>query len=187
MSALKKSATRTAMSTRLLELHNETNDPQPYPITEDIVVTPLTRTRSEALKAAELEAFYYKQVLGRRLAVMVAVQPPQLPADAADEQVEEYEAALKEWTAAFDIKSIKQQITAAESDYERAFFGEAHDAVIEFFEDKPALWDRFLPDIKAHLLPPGPDDGTCATCGRTDADLAGKALESSTSSTTTGT
>ena len=187
MSTATKKPRTAAWSERLLEMHDETNKPEPYPVTDDIIVMPLTRTRGAALKAAELKKFFAQQVLSRRAAVTVISQPPQLPDDATAEQTAEYEEALKDWTAAFDIEAIQRQIDAADREYDQAFFGDAHDAVMEFFEDKPALWDKFIVDIKAALLPPGPDSGTCPTCGHTDDEQAGKARTSSTSSTTTGT
>lgn len=189
MSPAKKNTNQSTsiMSDRLLALHGGTNDPQPYPITDDITVAPLDRSRTKALKAAELKKFFAQQVLSRRAAATISSQPPVLPEDATDEQHAEYDEALKAWTAAFDLDTIQHQIDEAEDEYYRAFFGAAHDAVMTFFEDKPALWDKFIPDIEAEFLPSAPDDGICPTCGHVDEDQAGKAPEPSTSSTTTGT
>lgn len=197
----KNKTNRSAMSPRLLALHGETNDPEPYPVTDDIIVQPLTRTRMHDLHAAELAKYFAQNLLARRAAAAVTAEPtapvpaPDLPADhdeaqlaawvaattAHQELTAAYEAAMTEWKNAFNLDGIQAQIDEAEAAYDRAFFGDAYDAVIEFFEDKPALWDKFIVDIRDEFLPRTPESGVCPTCGRTtDADLAGKAPESST-------
>lgn len=178
----------SGLSARLLELHAETNVREPYEIADGIVVTPLTRTRSRALHQAEAKKYIASQVWARRAATVIAEDPPTPPENPTDEQRAEYDAALKAWTTSFDVDRVHQQMADADAEWEHAFFGDAHDAVMEFFEDKPALWDKFIVDIKKALLPAEPDSGTCPTCGHiVDEDQAGKAPGSSTSSTTTGT
>lgn len=42
---------------------------------------------------------------------------------------------------------------------DRAFFGDAYDAVLELFADKPdQLWKKFVDDVSAHFLGPGVEE-----------------------------
>lgn len=188
----RKNVMTTALSARLLELNAETNDPQPYPVTETIVVQPPTRTRRTAMNNAEQKLFVLRGLLGSALN-RSTVGPPVLVEDPTDEQREAFKVDQAEWlsmTSAAKVQAdnLTDQIVSVTQDYERAFFGAAYDDVIEFFEDKPNLWDKFIPDIKAEFLPPAPDNGVCPACGRVDdEEAADRAPKSSTSSTTTGT
>ena len=172
----------TGMSARLLELNGEEKEPQPYEVTDTITVFPLTRTREKALHSAELKKFFAQALLSRRAALASLELPPAprpLPEDATEEQIAEnlaeHEAVVEEWKNAFDIDGAQRQIQVADEEFERAFFGDAYDDVIEFFEDKPSLWNKFLPDIKAEFLPKTPDPA-----GDTEEQREGKAPESST-------
>lgn len=182
---------RTAMSDRLLKLAAETNDPQPYPVTAEITVYPPTRTRQKAMNAAEAQ-LYLLGTLQAQAFKRTAQPRPVIPEDATDEQVAEHAAALANWQAEADgiealTSGIRDKIAAATADYERAFFGDAHDAVMHYFEDKPLLWDLFIPDIKAEFLPPAPDNGACPTCGHIeDEEAAASAPKSLNTSTDTG-
>lgn len=197
--------TRSAMSPRLLQLAAETNTPQPYPVTDDITVTPLTRTRMNALQAAEMKLYALRGLLNNQIVRKADPEPvpaagpePALFHDASDEQRAEYEDAHHNWeqqraadaklhtewvakqdAAVAEIESIRQQLDDAQREYERAFFGEAYTAVIDYFEDKPLLWNKFSVDIKNEFLPPAPHNGVCPTCGHTDEVQAGKVESSS--------
>lgn len=197
--------TRSAMSPRLLQLAAETNIPQPYPVTDDITVMPLTRTRMNALQAAEMKLYALRGLLNNQIIRKADSEPapvagpePVLAEDARDEQRAEYEDAHNNWelqraadaklhadwvaiqdAAISEIESIREQLDDAQQEYERAFFGEAYAAVIDYFEDKPLLWNKFSVDIKNEFLPPAPHNGVCATCGHTDEAQAGKAESSS--------
>jgi hypothetical protein len=175
-------AKTTAMSARLLELNGESVDPEPYEVTDTITVQPLTRTREKALHSAELKKFFASALLSRRAALASLEVPPaarELPEDATDEEraqaLAEHESIVEEWKNAFDIEGAQRQVQAADEEYERAFFGDAYDAVIEFFEDRPRLWNKFLPDIQAQFLPKEPDPA-----GDSEEERAGKGPESST-------
>jgi hypothetical protein len=181
---------RSAMSERLCKLAAEIHQPEPYPVTKTIVVTPPTRVRSKAMSAAELQIYLCNNLLSQAV-TRTQTAPPALADDATDEQKTEHEQALAAWkkqTQDVDdtIKAINDKAAAAQDDYEHAFFGDAYQAVMDYFEDKPQLWEAFAKDIKAEFLPPTPDDGVCPTCGHIDQDTAGKESSSSTSSTTTG-
>lgn len=204
------SVTHHAMSSRLLELSADTNLPQPYPVTEAIVVQPPTRTRRQAMHDAELRMFVNAQQLAKAMAA-ASEPPPAFPTEADDSltaapagddgtnedelrqaraaaraaELAAHDAALAAWdkrTAAVNrkVESINAESRSANDDFDRAFFGTAYEAVIDYFEDKPTLWELFVPDIKAEFLPPAPHDGKCTTCGRMDEEQAGKVPESST-------
>lgn len=172
---------RSAMSARLLELTAEYSTPEPYEVTDSIVVQPPTRTRRKAMNAAEMKMYLCSQLLMQAIHA-VAAPEPEVDDDPTDEQLR----ARVDWevsrqTAQEKVDGLNQQHAEAEADFEKAFFGGAYDAVMEFFEDKPALWDKFVPDIRSEFLPAVPDDGKCPTCGHVeDEEAAGKAPESST-------
>lgn len=203
--------THSAMSQRLLDLTAETRTPEPYPVTDTLVVTPPTRTRRRAMYEADVKMFMTRQMLAQAIAAAAEPAPePPTPAAApqdVDDQFddeaaaqaaeaahaktaevlrEQHAAAHAAWlTRTADARSrvdaINGQVRDATEDYDRAFFGDAYDAVVEFFEDKPLMWERFIPDIKSEFLPAAPDDGTCATCGQiVDEEQAKKAPASST-------
>lgn len=182
----------TALSARLLELAAQTNDPQPYPVTETIVVQPPTRTRRTAMHNAEQKIYVFRALLASAID-RATLGSPTLPKDPTDEQRTAHEAAYAEWksmteAAQEQVSNLNDEISSATADYERAFFGDAYKAVIDYFEDKPSLWDVFIPDIKSEFLPPAPDNGVCPSCGRVDdEEAAERAPKSLTSSTTTGT
>lgn len=180
------------MSDRLARLHAETNDPEPYPVTDDIIVYPPTRTRHREMGDAEMSLFLLTGL--RAQAVDRSTDPaPALPENPSEEQRVEHAVALADWQLQNDsiegkLAEINDKIAESTADYERAFFGDAYDDIIDFFEDKPALWDKFVADIKSEFLPSAPADGKCPTCGRVeDEEAAERAPKSSTSSTTTGT
>lgn len=184
------------MSQRLLDLAVETNTPQPYPITDSIVVAPLTRTRTRDLNAAELERYLLCGLLNRVVATPLGPEPvvppePDLPEEPTAEQQEAYDEwaqtrdAHAAWVASRDgaetrAAELNAKIAEAETRYDKAFFGDAYAKVMEYFEDKPQLWEKFVPDIRAEFLPPAPDNGVCPTCGHVDEEQAGKAQASST-------
>lgn len=159
---------------------------------------------------AEMQLFLYQQLLATALGAATAAAPPAPPEaiapepaalvdDPTDEQRVDYQKALAAWlirqsyeSAAKDwadrreaaestIESLKDKTDSATEAYDRAFFGDAYDAVVEYFEEKPTLWDLFIPDIKAEFLPKAPVNGKCASCGTViDEDAAKKAPASST-------
>lgn len=170
----KPPVTHSAMSGRLLELAAEVGTPEPYPVTETVVVQPPTRTRRKAMTAAELQMYLCSQLMSQAIGAASSPEP-----DRDDEVAHAYWASERE-AAQEKVANIKKQHAAAEQDYEKAFFGDAYDAVLEYFEDKPVLWEKFVPDIRSEFLPAAPDDGKCPTCGHVDDEQAGKAPEPST-------
>ncbi len=142
---------------RLLQLICETNLPQPYVISENLAVRPLTKAIREKLNAAR-----NKRMVGNFM-LAAAMQHP--------------------GTTDNDLTQLNKVVDDAEDEYNRLFFGDQHDAVMAFFADRdPALWDAFCTDIQRQLLPgPAPATGQCPHCGNVlDAETAGKGPESST-------
>lgn len=195
--------THHALSQRLMDLCAETRIPQPYPITDTLVVTPPDRHRRRGMYEADIAIFMARQMLAQ--ALKAAAEPaPEPPPDApTSDEVDDESAATEEspdsasthkqhteamaaWMqrtaeVATRIKAINAQIESAADDYDRAFFGVAYDAVMEFADAMPFHYDRLLPDIKAEFLPAAPDDGTCSQCGQVvDEEQAKKAHASST-------
>jgi hypothetical protein len=171
---------RSALSERLLKLHTETNLPEACELPNGVVIQPLTRTRMQGLHDAELKKYFLQQTLAHRIGLLQS--PPKLPEAATEEQTAQYVSDLAKFEKLpEDIDELSKQISRADDDWYKAFFGESCSAVLDFFEDKPELWEEFMPDIKAEFLPATPDTGVCATCGHVnDEEAAGKAPESST-------
>ena len=133
---LKTSAVIAEPAGRLLELSLETNLPEPYRISEDIVIQPPTKNSAVKLNEAHHAVIVYGAMLQGLLA--------RTGADTA---------------SAGDLQQVSDLIEAAEDDYNRAFFGDAHDAVMEFFSERPQrLWAVFIKDIRAHFMPSEPAD-----------------------------
>lgn len=175
-----KGKPRSALSARLLTLHSETNQPEPCELPNGVVIQPLTRTRMQGLHEAELKKYFLQQSLAYRIALVQ--NPPTLPEDASDEQKAAHDRELEELDKSPAVlDELTKQISSADDDWHKAFFGDSCTAVLDFFEDKPGLWNEFMPDLKAEFLPAVPDNGVCATCGHVkDEEAAGKAPESST-------
>ena len=171
------------LSERLMKLAASTKLPQPYEVTASIVVQPLTMKRSTELREAHMSMLVAQTLLAESMRRTGATRP----ASDSFADTDAYEAAVAEWEADADanekaMKDLAQQVRDAEDSYNRAFFGDAFDAVIAFFESQPqALWDAFVEDIKQEFLPSHPRDGHCPTCGHVvDEEQAGKASKSST-------
>ena len=133
---LKTSAVVGEPAGRLLELSLETNLPEPYVIADGLVVQPPTKRSAKAMNEAHHAVVVYGALLGRLL------------------------SGTGDNTATTeDLAELSKHIDDAENDYNRAFFGDVHDAVMEFFSDRPQpLWAAFTADIRAHFLPSEPAD-----------------------------
>ncbi len=182
------------MSARLAKLAAQTRNPEPYPVTDTLIVAAPTRPRVKAMGDAESEIYLLTGLLSQATARVTTPKPtkPTLAADATDEQQAAFAAEFAAWEhqvadwehlvaeTSGAITAIRAKLDAAKDAYEAAFFGDAYAEVTAYFEDKPALWDKFSADIRKEFLPPAPDDGICPTCGHTDEEQAGKAPSSST-------
>ena len=173
------------MSERLLKLQLETGLAEPYRITSDLVIKPPTKARGSAMNEAALRLGILQNLLSQ--AINQSIPRPEHPGfTATAEQLAAHDKAVASWHDEIEqhgdtTNAIAEKIAEAELDYNRAFFGDAHDAVLSFFESQPQrLWDAFVVDIKREFLPPQPENGVCPTCGHTDEDEAGKAGASST-------
>jgi hypothetical protein len=148
--AARNNGTKTASGTpygepssRLLDLFSKTVVPEPYPVTNKIIIAPLTKTTIERLNELQMQ----RMVGNFFLAAALKRQGEQAPTDE-------------------DLAELTKIVNDAEAEYNRLFFGDQHDAVMAFFADKPQQhWDAFCVDIKAALMPALPADGKCQHCG----------------------
>lgn len=142
--------TRGLPAGRLLELQRETNLPQPYVVTDDIVITPPTKERSDKINESQMVVMIYNQLLNE---------------------------ALRRNVSEDELNGLTKQIKDAELTYNEAFFGDQYSAVVDFFKTQPvALWNAFQTDIQKQFYPNQPVDGKCPACGHvTDEDAEGKA------------
>ena len=133
---IKTSAVVGEPAGRLLELSLETNLPAPYVVSDGIAVQPPTMNSAKKLNAAHQSVVFYGAILSGMLR------------RGGDN------AATTE-----QLTEVSKLIESSEDDYNRAFFGDAHDAVMAFFAERPQqLWDAFIKDIRAHFLPSEPSD-----------------------------
>jgi hypothetical protein len=202
--AKKKSAAPTATantavsafgvpSERLMKLSIDSKVPDPYPVTDKISVAPLTKKRGTALREAHMSILVYQTLLSEAMR-QSNTAPSALPADASEAEASAHQEAVAAWEESIKnneevMQALSKNIVEAETAYNEAFFGDAHDEVMAYFEQQPQkLWDAFVADIKADFLPAMPTGGVCPTCGNVeDQAEAGKPPASSTSSITTGT
>lgn len=150
------------LSKRLHDLFSKTVVPQPYQVTDKIVVQPLTKTTREQLS----ELRNQRMVGNFFLAEALKRQGEQAPTDA-------------------DLAELTKIVQDTDDTYNRLFFGPAHDAVMAFFADRPPEhWDAFCKDINEQFMPSGatgPAEGKCPHCGTVvDEEQAGKGSASST-------
>lgn len=176
-----------APSERLLKLAIDSHVPDPYEVTDTIVIEPLTKKRGTALREAHMSLLVYQTLLNAAMQRTNTPRPDPPAAGASEDVLAAHEVAVQKWQTEIagneqTLKDLGDNIAKAEEQYNRAFFGDSHDAVMEFFETQPQrLWDAFVEDIKSEFLPAAPKDGVCPTCGNVeDEEEAGKASKSST-------
>jgi uncharacterized protein YjdB len=181
---------KLVMSERLMKLHVDTNCPEPYEVADGVFVKPPGRKRREAMNAAEMRIYVASSLLNEAANRNIPPAPPEPKKAVEQNAVAEWQAAKDEWdlqvkATEAEMNQFSEQITTARADYDKAFFGDAYDTVIELFDDEDLpvqLWDEFVTDIKSEFLPSGkqlPDDGTCPECGQVvDEEQAGKAQTS---------
>lgn len=156
-----------AATGRWAEVVSELKAAEAYTITrpdaDPIVISPLTRRRRKALKAAQ--AAYL--MVGAQLA-----------------------EAQNEGTAnQSTLTRIQQVLEDAEQEYDKALFGDAFEDVYDYYEDlQEEFWDAMYQDVHDALVNRVklPED-ICPKCGRKNEDDEGKEPSSSTSSNDTGT
>lgn len=177
VSAIKANTTiLTAATGRWGELASEITAVEPYVITDDLVITPLTRRRRKKLRAAQTAYM----LAAARLADVVKAIEDDKESGVSDDQM---------------VMRIQKLVDDAEAAYDEALFGDAKPAVYEYFEDQnDEYWDAMYTDVHSKLVHRiAPPEDSCSKCGRAfeDADVEeGKAASessSSTSSTDSGT
>lgn len=134
---------------------------EPFRVTADLVLYPPTPERAKKMSAATLAA---------QAAIAAAGSAIQMGATPAE------------------VKELQKTIEEADTAYTEGLLGKDELPLVDaFFADK-GEWQRqtFIEAVKKQFLQL-PDAGECPSCGRAlDEDAAGKGLESSTSSSTTG-
>ncbi|MEH3135352.1 MAG: hypothetical protein PGN30_10170 [Mycolicibacterium neoaurum] len=137
-------------------------DVKPFRVTADLVISPPTPDRARKMSAA---------TLATQAAIAAAANAVRIGATQAE------------------VDEMQKQIEDAEIVYTEGLIGEDTLPLVDaFFADK-GNWEKqvFFEAVKKQFLQL-PDADECPTCGRpVDEDAAGKELESSTSSSTTGT
>lgn len=165
---------------RLLELMRETNTVEPYEAFDGVSIYPPTKRASKVIDAAQMTIYISQAALSEALQRANEKQPEHPGVDATPEQVAAWETAIQAWktrklAGEDDMAALNTKIGEATQESDRAFFGPAYDALMEFFEDQPkTYWDKFVADINAHFAPALPDDGVCPHCGHVDEETAGK-------------
>jgi hypothetical protein len=173
------------LSPRLLQLSTKTIAVEPYPVTDKLVIRQ-TRTRRD-----ELHESYTAIETGRRRLQELQRKAAELPepeqpkADAGEAAEAEYVAALGVWRAQVDhmnevAETIVEKMNVDANRYERAFFGDAYDEIMELSADWDAdFFDAFKADVNEHFLqgvnpPPDGRDDSGAIVDAAEAVEAGK-------------
>lgn len=168
-----------APSGRFAALLADVHVPEPYEITPQLVIAPPTRKQMRDIGACQA-AFAIAQGQLNELMTPNLVNEldgegkPVLDDEGKPRQIEQLPIVDPD-----HIKRISDVVDQSAERYNRALFGEAYGAVMEFFEDRPAPeWNAFYQDIQSEFMPL-PDDGKCPTCGHVgDEEQAGKPLAS---------
>lgn len=148
------------LSNRLTELFAKTVVPEPYPVTDRIIIPPPTKQAWKLLDDLE----------NRRMAAQFLLSDAwqRLGADGGPTRA--------------DIDELTKTANDAQAEYDHLFFGGQYANLMKLSEGwEREHWNVFCGDIKRHFLGIGPATGTCPHCGNVvDAEEAGKDGESST-------
>lgn len=146
-----------ALSPRLLELSAKTIQVEPYPVTDKIVIRQ-TRQRRDELHGAYTEIVSCQQQLQILIRRANELPRPEHPGDdATDDQLAAHDAELGAWQAQIDLMEqradeLTGKVNAASELYNRAFFGDVYDDIMELSADwDPDLFDAFKADVNAHF------------------------------------
>lgn len=165
---------------RFAELLTEIDLDEPYEVTEDVVIQPPTKARMGLVITAQtayiiargqLESMMSPLLDGEGKPLLNEAKQPILPQISREE-----------------LEGLERLTNKAAEDYDRALFGDAYDDVMALSQNWTGkMWNAFYEDVQDRFLPV-PNSGRCPTCGNiVDQEEAGKAQESVTSSSTTGT
>lgn len=172
-----------APSGRFAQLLAEVHTPDPYEITERLVVQPPSFRQQQEITACQ-GAFavannQLQELLTARPVKVIDPETGQPRLDAEGKEVTEMQIPEVDPQI---LQRINQVVEQSADRYNRALFGESYGAVMEFFEDRPAAeWNAFYKDIQNEFLPL-PEDGKCPTCGHLhDEEQAGKPTASTPS------
>ncbi len=166
--------TTAVPSERLQKLLLDTNRPDPYPVTNTLVIDPPTKKRREELRLAHQELGRAQELMARALMTAPAARPdfPMPPEPLSDKATAKQQAAHKlavtqyeklaagwrelneQWEAAVlrhseKVDELGSRINEQADRYTRALFGPVYDDVIAFFDDQDQeLWEAFQVDIQ---------------------------------------
>ncbi|MCV7354497.1 hypothetical protein [Mycolicibacterium fluoranthenivorans] len=179
-------------SERLQKLLLDTNRPDPYPVTDTLVIVPPTKKRRDELRESHREIEIAQQLLARALLTAPSPRPefPAIPGALPDKatakqqasykvevtQFEKLAAGWEQLSAAWEggvakfeaaVAAHRAKISEQADRYTRALFGAAYDEVLAFFDDQdPELWDAFQVDLQEHfrIIPKAPEVPDDGTC-----------------------
>jgi len=175
--AIDPSAARGVPSERLQKLLLSTTTPEPWAVTDQIVIEPPTKRRRQQLADAEMAIAVQQKLLGEAMKHVLSRRPeypspPATPDKGASkatysaynaaaarfgELVEAWSRLNTEWEASVEhhqqvIAEISARIVTDSEAYTRALFGTAYDDVIAFFDEQPAeIWELFKTEIQYHF------------------------------------
>lgn len=167
------------LSERLQKLLADTSGPSPYPVTDDgaVVVTPLTRKRSQGIRASQVDVgvtnALLQQALNRsapeRPQYPVMPEPPEKGAatgvvDAYKKAVETWKTLVSQWETLHEqwerevernsevLTELAERYKASQDRYWRELFGAAHDAVMAIFDELlEGEFDLFAVELQQHF------------------------------------
>lgn len=168
-----------APSGRFAALLADVHIPDPYEITQNLVVDPPSRKQMRDIMACQA-AFAIAQ--GQLSQLLAPELVPKLNAEGLPVLDDEEKPVMVEQLPIVDpshIARINEVVEQSAERYNRALFGRVHEQVMDYFEDRPAPeWNAFYQDIQNEFMPL-PESGQCPTCGHTtDEEQAGKPLAS---------
>lgn len=157
------------------EVAAEVKAVEPYEITTDLTIPPITRSRRRKLKAAQTAY------------MMTAAKLAELLRELDGKEASEADQAT--------VVRIQQLAEQSERTYDEALFGDHVDDVYKHFDDMPdEFWDAFYNDFHDRMVHRiAPPEDICSKCGQelpgqeTDSEGKAQGESSSTSSTDTGT
>lgn len=174
-----------SLSPRLLELSAKTIPVEPYPITDTIAIRQ-TRKRRDDLHDSYGDIANGQRQLQTLLKQAAALPQPEKPGEGSTEdQSAAFVVELAAWHAQLDLMNkqadeISDRVKSASERYNRAFFGDAYDEIMEISADwDTEFWDAFKADVNEHFSkgvnpPPDGTDGDGNVVDEAEAVEAGK-------------
>lgn len=154
-----------APSGRFAALLAEVHTPEPYEITDRLVIPPPTRKQMRDIAACQAAFAIAQGQLNELMTPRMVDQLDDEGKPVLDAEGKKVQFSQLPLVDPDHIRRINEVVESAAERYNRALFGEAYGAVMEFFEDRPAPeWNAFYQDIQNEFMPL-PEGGQCPTCG----------------------